>query len=115
MRSDPVASAANPTSGQPLPTPAPSSPAPLSPAPASETGSTVDRANDPAPIRIARTISDVNVRAGPSNRQAVLATIPRGSPVDVINCRQWCEVVFAGRRGWVYKGFIGASPTARGR
>jgi SH3-like domain-containing protein len=107
MRSDPIASPANPTGGQ-------SSPAPSSPAPASETGSAVDRANDPAPIRIAQTISDVNMRAGPSNGQAVLATIPRGSPVDVIGCRQWCEVIFADRRGWVYKGFIAAPSMARG-
>jgi hypothetical protein len=109
MRSDPMASAANPTSEQSLPAPTPSSPAP-----ASETGSMVDRAPDPAPIRVAQTISGVNMRAGPSNGQAVLATIPRGSPVDVINCRQWCEVIFAGRRGWVYKGFIGTSPMPRG-
>jgi hypothetical protein len=114
MRSDPIASATNPASEQSLPAPTPSPSAPSPPAPASETGSTVDRANDPATIRVAQAISDVNLRAGPSNGQAVLATIPRGSPVDVINCRQWCEVIFAGRRGWVYKGFIGASPMRRG-
>jgi hypothetical protein len=27
--------------------------------------------------------------------------------VEVIACRQWCEVIFSGQRGWVYKGFIG--------
>jgi hypothetical protein len=107
MRSDPIAPATNPTNDQSLP-------APSSPAPGSETGSTVDRVNDPAPIRTAQTISDVNMRAGPSNGQVVLATIPRGRPVDVISCRQWCEVIFAGRRGWIYKGFIGTSPMLRG-
>jgi uncharacterized protein YraI len=49
----------------------------------------------------------VRLRAGPSNGDAVLATIPGGRPVEVIGCRAWCEVVFAGQRGWVYKGFIG--------
>src|SRR5262249_23553197 len=38
----------------------------------------------------------------------VLATIPPGSSIEVIKCRHWCEVIFAGQRGWVYKTFIGA-------
>jgi hypothetical protein len=71
-----------------------------------ETGS-VERADDPPAIRIARVVSDVNMRAGPSNGQSVLATISRGSHVEVINCRQWCEVIFSGQRGWIYKSFIG--------
>ena len=92
---------ANPKSERPPPADAPS---PLSGA--IETGS-VERADDPPAIRIARVISDVNMRAGPSNGQSVLATISRGSHVEVINCRQWCEVIFSGQRGWIYKSFIG--------
>jgi hypothetical protein len=92
---------ANPTSQQPPPADAPSQ----SPG-AIETGS-VERADDPPATNIVRVVSDVNMRAGPSKGQAVLATISRGSPVEVINCRQWCEVMFAGQRGWVYKSFIG--------
>ncbi len=88
---------ANPKSEQPPPADAPS---PI------ETGS-IQRADDPPAIRIARVISDVKMRAGPSNGQSVLATISRGSVVEVINCRQWCEVIFAGQRGWVYRSFIG--------
>jgi hypothetical protein len=90
-------SIANPKTEPPPPADAPS---PI------ETGS-VKPADDPPAIRIARVVSDVNMRAGPSNDQSVLATISRGSAVEVINCRQWCEVIFAGQRGWVYKGFIG--------
>ena len=73
-----------------------------------ETRSAIDRTNDPVAIQVARVISGVNMRAGPSNGQPVLATIPRGSPVEVIKCRHWCEVIFAGQRGWVYKTFIRA-------
>lgn len=80
--------------------------APLLPAPGSKSAATVSGS---APIRIARIASDVNMRAGPSNGQPVVATLARGSAVEVIECRAWCEVIFRGQRGWVYKGFIGAS------
>jgi hypothetical protein len=92
--------ATNPTDEQPPPADAPS-PLPS----AIETGS-VARPDAAATVRIARVVSGVNMRAGPSNDQPVLATISRGSPVEVIHCRQWCEVVFAGQRGWVYKSFV---------
>jgi SH3-like domain-containing protein len=96
-------------SKQPLPPQAP-----LPPLTGSEIGSTVDPAKDhPVAIPIASTISDVRMRAGPGNGQAVLATIPKGRPVEVIECRQWCEVIFAGQRGWVYKSFIGPPSIAR--
>jgi hypothetical protein len=68
-----------------------------------------------APIRVARIISDVNMRSGPSNSQPVVTTIARGSTVEMLECRAWCEVIFRGQRGWVYKGFIGAPHTAHRR
>jgi Bacterial SH3 domain len=77
-----------------------------------ETGSIVE---SPAAIRNARMLSDANMRAGPGMSQAVVAAIPRGSAVEVLSCRHWCEVVFAGQRGWVYKDYIGASETTQGR
>jgi uncharacterized protein YraI len=86
---------------------------PLSPPLAGETGSAIGRAAEAVAIRTARAVSGVNMRAGPSNGEAVLAAIPGGSPVQVINCRQWCEVIFAGQRGWVYKRFIEMSPVPR--
>jgi hypothetical protein len=73
---------------------------------ARETGSTGDQADAHAASLPAWIVSDVNMRAGPSNGQAVVATIPRGSPVEVIDCRQWCEVIFTGQRGWVYRSFV---------
>jgi uncharacterized protein YraI len=51
----------------------------------------------------------VKLRAGPGNGQPVVATISRGTSVEVINCRAWCEVIFAGQRGWVYKSYLGGS------
>jgi hypothetical protein len=81
--------------------------------PAGETGSRVDQTDDVVAIRIARIISHVRMRVGPSNSQAVVMTIPEGSPVEVVKCQHWCEVIFAGQRGWVYKGFVGISPIPR--
>lgn len=50
--------------------------------------------------------SAVNMRAGPDNGAAVLTIVPAGSQVKVIDCDYWCEVVFAGERGWIYKSFV---------
>ena len=110
---DPIAPATAPATGPTSEQP-PQADAPSWLPSTDETGS-VERANDPAAIRIARVISHVNMRAGPSNGEAVIATIASGRAVEVINCRQWCEIIFAGQRGWVYKDFIGASPTPIGR
>lgn len=68
-----------------------------------------------APLRIARIVSDVRMRAGPSNSQAVLATLSRGAAVEVVSCRAWCEVIYGAQRGWIYKGFIGASESSKRR
>ena len=90
----------------------PAADTPLSPPPSIETGSTV---KSPGTLRIARIVSAVRLRAGPGNTEAVLAAIPRGTVVEIVECRAWCEVIFSGQRGWVYKGFVGASETPPGR
>ena len=60
-----------------------------------------------APTRVARAVKDVNLRAGPDNSEPVVVVIPDGRPVEVVDCNQWCEVIFDGHRGWVYKSLIG--------
>jgi hypothetical protein len=57
--------------------------------------------------RSAPVTTDVNLRAGPDNAAAVVTVVPASSHVEVIACDYWCEVVFAGKRGWIYKGFVG--------
>jgi hypothetical protein len=108
LRTAPIAAATNALAEQP-----PQRNAPSSPPPALETSSKIDRAKDPVAVQVGQVISGVNMRAGPSNGQPVLTTIPRGSPIEVIECRHWCEVIFAGQRGWVYKTFVSA-PLADG-
>src|SRR5262249_54733162 len=55
----------------------PSQTASVSPPLARKTGSAIDGDNDPVAIQVARVSSGANMRAGPSNGQPVLATIPR--------------------------------------
>jgi Bacterial SH3 domain len=90
----------------------PAADASLSPAPTIVTGSI---GKDPGKIRIGYITSDVNMRAGPSNGQPVLATIARDSAVEVIGCRAWCEVIASGHRGWIYKGFLAVSDVSDAR
>jgi len=100
---DPIVAATDPANEQP---PSPDLPSLSS---AVETGSVEQKGNPAGAVRIARVVSDVSMRAGPSKGQAVLTTISRGRTVDVISCRAWCEVIFAGQHGWIYKDFIAAS------
>lgn len=51
--------------------------------------------------------NDLNLRAGPSTANRVIATMPEGSIVDVIDCRgSWCEVEWRGRVGWASRNFL---------
>ena len=50
--------------------------------------------------------ASVNLRAGPGTSYARITTIPAGARVQVLRCPRWCEVVYAGRRGWASAGYI---------
>jgi hypothetical protein len=50
--------------------------------------------------------SAVNLRSKPSKRGSVIAVIPRGSKIEVIDCKYWCNVKYKGKRGWVAKSYI---------
>jgi hypothetical protein len=62
-----------------------------------------------AATRTAPVTTDVNMRARPENGAAVIQVVPGKSTVEVIGCDYWCEVVYEGRRGWIYKGFVRGS------
>ena len=49
----------------------------------------------------------VNMRSRPKGGSSVLGTVPRGANVRLLGCTAWCEIVYNGRRGYVYKDFIG--------
>ena len=56
----------------------------------------------------------VNLRAGPGTNYARIATIPAGAPVNVLRCGRWCEVVYAGRKGWASAAYIARGAMPRG-
>jgi hypothetical protein len=69
---------------------------------------------DPEPevaavTRTAPVTTDVNMRAGPSNDAAVIQVVRRNREVEVIGCKYWCEVIYDGKRGFIYKGFVRGS------
>lgn len=53
--------------------------------------------------------ADVNMRAGPSTAYPVVTVIPHGARVVTYGCvadYSWCDVGFAGHRGWVYSSYV---------
>ena len=55
--------------------------------------------------------ANVNLRAGPSTLYPAVTVIPVGSGVDIFGCMQsanWCDVGFAGIRGWVSGSYLQA-------
>lgn len=66
------------------------------PATAAEDGSTQE----------GRILHGVTMRASPKKGAAALTTIPAKTIVQVVSCKQWCEVVYKGTHGWIYKSFV---------
>lgn len=62
-----------------------------------------------APTRTAKVTDHVNLRAGPNDESKVLTVVPAKETVEVVNCKGWCEVEFKGRKGFIYKSFLGKS------
>lgn len=62
-----------------------------------------------AQAQLAVTTGDLNVRAGPGVSHARLATLVRGTPVEVFGCTRcgtWCQVMDGPVFGWVSSRFI---------
>jgi uncharacterized protein YraI len=59
---------------------------------------------------------NVNMRSGPSTRYPPVIVIPVGSRVDIRGClssANWCDVAYAGYRGWVSGSYLQASYSQR--
>lgn len=53
--------------------------------------------------------ANVNMRSGPSTQYPPVLVIPAGSRVDIQGCLQsanWCDVAYAGYRGWVSGSYL---------
>ncbi len=53
-----------------------------------------------------RVTQGVTMRAKPDNDGTALLTIPAKEQVQVVSCKGWCEIVYKGKRGYVYKKFL---------
>jgi hypothetical protein len=66
----------------------------------------------PAPQRTVRVNDGVNLRARPASGSKVLRVIPARSSVGLVDCKAWCEVVYDGTRGFIYRSFVGGKRAA---
>ncbi len=49
----------------------------------------------------------VNMRSAPDNGASVVAVVPSGTLVRIARCDFWCEVTVDGKRGFIYRKFVG--------
>jgi hypothetical protein len=56
--------------------------------------------------RPGRTARSVTMRAKPDDHGGVLGTVPGSANVQVVSCSSWCEIVYKGKRGFVYRKFL---------
>jgi hypothetical protein len=59
-----------------------------------------------SPGHIARAVT---MRAGPKKGAAAITTVPAKADVQVVSCEKWCQIVYNGKRGWIYKSFLASA------
>jgi hypothetical protein len=52
------------------------------------------------------TLRAVTMRSGPKSGASAIGTVPAKTAIEVISCEKWCEIVYKGKRGFVYKSFV---------
>ncbi|WP_287263449.1 SH3 domain-containing protein, partial [Mesorhizobium sp.] len=63
-------------------------------------------AKQPSAADTGRILRGVTMRTGPKNSAAAIVTIPAKTSVQVMGCKKWCQIVYNGKRGWIYKSFV---------
>ena len=53
-----------------------------------------------------RILRAVTMRSGPKKGAGAITTVPAKASVQVMSCNKWCEIVYNGKRGWVYKTYV---------
>ncbi|MER9295284.1 SH3 domain-containing protein [Mesorhizobium sp. M0621] len=53
-----------------------------------------------------RILRTVTMRSGPKKNAAAVGTVPARTSVQVVSCKQWCQITYNGKTGWVYKSYI---------
>ena len=64
------------------------------------------------PSRSVRVNADVRMRSKASNGSKVVGVVPDNAEVGVVSCSSWCEITYNGKRGFVYKRYVGAGAVA---
>jgi uncharacterized protein YraI len=57
--------------------------------------------------RPAQVNKGVNMRSRGRSGAGVVMTIPSSAVVQVVGCKAWCEIIYKGQRGYIYKDFLG--------
>ncbi|WP_292236548.1 SH3 domain-containing protein [Mesorhizobium sp.] len=63
-------------------------------------------AKDVSAADTGRILRAVTMRTGPKKNAAAIVTVPAKTPVQVMGCKKWCQIIYNGKRGWIYKSFI---------
>lgn len=50
--------------------------------------------------------TDSNMRSSPNKSARVIGTVPARAAVQLVGCKSWCEIIYKGKRGFVYSGFV---------
>jgi hypothetical protein len=53
-----------------------------------------------------RILRAVTMRAGPKKGASAITTVPAKASVQVKSCNKWCEIVYNGKHGWIYKSYV---------
>jgi len=53
-----------------------------------------------------RILRTVTMRTSPKKNAAAMGTVPAKTSVQVVSCKKWCQIVYNGKRGWIYKSYI---------
>lgn len=77
------------------------------PAPTRESAAAASNSLPNAATSRTRIQAAVNMRSKPDNDAPTLTIIPAGASVEFFGCNFWCEVGFEGKRGFVYRSFVG--------
>ena len=53
-----------------------------------------------------RILRAVTMRSAPKKNAAAIVTVPAKTSVQVMSCKQWCQITYNGKTGWIYKSYI---------
>jgi len=53
-----------------------------------------------------RILRAVTMRSAPKKGATPIGTVPARTSVRLMGCKKWCEIVYNGKHGWVYKSYV---------